>query len=148
MNKLSSLCVMSCHILGQWHRKANTQTYKSWEMTCWNERLAVYERLSCNPSLLRIYRYRIVTPIPSTPTAQATCKLHDISEQEGVGGGGGVLGSWWTGRALLHVFWMGKTGSHRISHVQSIPAREERRERNYHSCITIPSLSSASLRRL
>ncbi|KAM7423123.1 hypothetical protein PAMA_010919 [Pampus argenteus] len=41
---------------------------------------------------------------------------------------------------------MGKTHSHRIPHVQSIPAREERRERNYHSCITIPSLSSASLR--
>jgi len=77
------------------------------------------------------------------PTVQATCKLHDISEEEG-----GVVESWWTGRALLHVFWIGKTGSHRISHVQSIPAREERREGNNHSCITIPSLSSASLRRL
>ncbi|CAB1441307.1 unnamed protein product [Pleuronectes platessa] len=43
---------------------------------------------------------------------------------------------------------MGKTDSLRISCVQSIPAREERRESNYHSYSTTPSLSSSSLRRL
>ncbi|MEQ2184554.1 hypothetical protein GOODEAATRI_009194 [Goodea atripinnis] len=74
------------------------------------------------------------------------CKLHDISEGEEAGCAAepGELG----GRCCT-CFESGRTGSHRVAHVQSIPAREERRESIrvslLHSCS--PSLSSPSLRR-
>ncbi|MED6241405.1 hypothetical protein ATANTOWER_013418 [Ataeniobius toweri] len=81
-----------------------------------------------------------------TIESRVLCKLHDISEGEEAGCAAepGELG----GRCCT-CFESGRTGSHRVAHVQSIPAREERRESIrvslLHSCS--PSLSSPSLRR-